>query len=261
MPLPVEEHTRESVLEKVARGESLENEKLKGLDLSAANLRGADLRGAQFRYSDLRDADLRDADLRNANLRHVNLQRALLAGADLRGADFTHADIHGAVLTGARIAGAKFSSTKGLSRKVFFPQTILDDMIARGDSDLQGEDLVIPQRDERWKIETAARVVGLDAGEDTVGILHRVLTEAELVEKGLEVYRDTALIGETVYRLETGMLGTPLHERKVQMEPSEMEALFAQASAGAQPPDEEKKSDKSDQELINEFLLKRLTSS
>jgi hypothetical protein len=264
--LTTEGYTRESVVEAVRSGKSLEGEKLKGIDLSETDLRNAQLRGAQFRYSDLRRANLRGADLREANLRHVNLTQADLRDTDLRGADLTHADIRGALLTGARMAGITFGSTRGLSTKVFFPQTQLDTLLADGKADLQGEELVVAARAERWRLQPAARVLQVEAGDDVKKIVNKLLSESELKRMGLEVYRDTALVADsdTVYKLDPGMLGEPLHEIKmVPEQPSEIvlepvtDAPLAAAPRREPTPEERKKSD---QELINEFLLKRLTS-
>lgn len=270
MSVSTEAYTRELVLDQVKKGESLEGQKLKGIDLSNADLRHAKFRGAQFRYSDLRGADLRNADLREANLRHVNLVNANLTDADLRGADLAHADIRGASFTSTRVATAKFGDTRGLSTKVFFPQALLDRMVGDGSAMLSGEELLVPKRGERWKMIPAARVLGLEAGTDAKSILFKLIPEVELKAKGLEIYRDTALVaeGDTVYKLDPGMIGEPLHEVRLPEAPAESmapEAAKPAAAMAAKVPDagkpktpEEQK--KSDQELINDFLLKRLST-
>lgn len=256
--MSVDEFTRELVLEKVKNGESLADCKLKGLDLSAADLQGAQLRGVQFQYSDLRASNLRDADLSGANFRHVNLQEADLSGADLREADFVQADIRGAVLTGARLTGAKFGNTKGLSQKVFFPQKVLDKLLSDKDAELVGDELIVASRKERWEVSSASRIVGLDAGTDTLGILNKIIPEVELRERGLEIFGDTALIEDTVYRLENGLLGYPSKvEDALELEASAKAHSAEHSSQGSEQGGEEK----SDQELINDFLLKRLSSS
>lgn len=253
--MSTEGYTRDTVLEAVRKGQSLEGQKLKGIDLSSADLRGALFKGAHFRYSDLRQSDLRGADLREANLRHVNLTQADMREADLRGADLTHADIRGARLDAALLKGTVFNNTRGLSSKVFFPQAILDRLVTDGTADLNGSEVIVARRSERWKLVPAARVVGLDAGKDVKGIVMKLMTEAALKELGLEVYRETALVGDTVYKLEPGMIGEPLHEIKsADDNPSDVVSLEPETKS----PAEQKKSD---QDLINEFLLKRLTTS
>lgn len=265
--MSTEGYTRDSVLAAVRSGKSLSGQKIKGIDLSSSDLRGADLRGVHFRYSDLRQADLRGADLREANLRHVNLLKADLREADLRGADLTHADIRGARFDEARLKGTKFGSTRGLSTKVFFSQALLDKLLGDGRADLAAGELLVASRSERWKLVPAARVVGLEAGHDTQNIIGRLLTEDALKTLGLDVYRDTAAEGDNVYKLETGMIGEPLHQIVEAVDASEVvledaappaAAPAAAPAAVAKSPEQQKKSD---QELINDFLLKRLTTS
>jgi hypothetical protein len=255
--LSIDEYTRELVIEHVLTGVSLEGLKLKGLDLSRADLRGGRLSGTHFRYSDLSGADLRAAELREANLRHVNLKNANLAEADLRGADFTHADVHGAIFTDALLLGAKFGQTRGLSRKVFFPQPTLDKLLGDGKGTLATDVLEVPGRGERWQIVPAARILSVDVGTDRRALLHRAVSEFELREQGLELMGDTAVDAETdtVYRLMTGFLGDPLHAEKSAL------AASGDSTESTEPTAPRAEEKKSDQEAINDFLMKRLTST
>ncbi len=253
-------YTREDVLKLLAKGQSFENAKLKGIDLSKLDFRGADLRGAQFRYSDLRGADLRGADLRGANLRHVNLSGSNLCEADLRGTDFGHADIRGVNFTGARLKGAKFDGVRGLSVKVFIPQTVLDSLIGENKAELDGDEVKVAARNERWKLVPGARVIDLEAGKDRAKIMHKVLTEKQFADLGIEVYRDTALMddGDTVYKLDSGFVGEPLHD-VIRIAPEK--GATDESLTPVPPATDEEEQKKSDQELINDFLLKRLTTS
>ena len=253
--------TRESIIDRVQKGVSLEGEKLKGIDLSHAPLQGARMHGAQFRYSDLQGADLSHADLRDANLRHANLKGANLSAADLTGADLTHSDVHGAIFTGAILKGTQFGDAKGISKKVFFPQQLLDQLLSIKENELDGEQLVIRLRGERWKLVAAARILAVEAGKDDLKLVHKILTDAELKKNGLQVYQTTAMTedSDTVYRLEPGFVGEPLHSvKQVAAERIGNTTSSAVTPAPVSSPKEDKKSD---QDLINEFLLKRLTSS
>ena len=145
---------------------------------------------------------------------------------------------------------------------------------AAGEAQLAGEELSVPARGERWRLMAAAKVTGVEAGEDKRTIVGKLLPEKELKDMGLEVYRDTAMdsASDTVYKLIPGMLGEPLHEIKKQAaspepatEPATVPATQpatqpAAAAAPAQqaPSAEERK--KSDQELINDLLLKSIRS-
>jgi uncharacterized protein YjbI with pentapeptide repeats len=117
-------YSKEQVLEKVRKGESLERADLKDLDLDRglfenANLERADLEGVVLEAGLLRKvnltcANLREAYLVNADLREANLQKADLEGANLDGAnlscaDLGYANLEGATLEGANLSGARLS--------------------------------------------------------------------------------------------------------------------------------------------------------
>ena len=130
--------TREKVIQRIKRGQSLERADLSKLDFSCADLRdanlrgvrlsgtflgyanlsGADLSGADLSYAKLHDAILKNANLKNANmgganlknanLKNANLQNSTLENANLKGSclvseDFENADLAKADISGANI--------------------------------------------------------------------------------------------------------------------------------------------------------------
>ncbi|HHT9126994.1 MAG TPA: pentapeptide repeat-containing protein [Candidatus Brocadiia bacterium] len=110
--------TREEVIDRVERGESLAGEDLSGLALSGANLSHATLRDANLSNANLcwtnlieanlhganlSHATLHDANLSNANLSWTNLIEANLRGSSLCSANLEDADLSGADLTGVNI--------------------------------------------------------------------------------------------------------------------------------------------------------------
>jgi uncharacterized protein YjbI with pentapeptide repeats len=113
------DYSKEEVVEKSSRGESLERADLRDLSLNhvnlkSANLRRADLEGVNLEQTDLQNAilanaNLRDAYLSNANLEGANLQKADLEGAKLNGANLQNADLSRANLEGASLEGARLS--------------------------------------------------------------------------------------------------------------------------------------------------------
>jgi uncharacterized protein YjbI with pentapeptide repeats len=118
------DYSREAVLDRSNKGESLERADLRDLVLSQAkleraNLRRADLEGVNLEESNLREANLssanlRDAYLANADLEGANLQKAdlesaNLVGASLKNADLTRANLEGANLEGANLTGARLT--------------------------------------------------------------------------------------------------------------------------------------------------------
>jgi uncharacterized protein YjbI with pentapeptide repeats len=88
--------TRETVQERVAKGESFEGEDLHGLDLSELDMKGIDFSGA----------DLSEANLQNAVLAEANLTGAKMMQADLSGADMTLANAAGVDLSAAKLQKA-----------------------------------------------------------------------------------------------------------------------------------------------------------
>ncbi len=118
------DYSREEVLDKSNKGESLERADLRNIELNQAqlenaNLRRADLEGVNLEESNLRNAVLSNANLRdsylvNANLEGANLQKADLEGAKLNGAnlqraDLSRANLEGASLEGSNLAGARLN--------------------------------------------------------------------------------------------------------------------------------------------------------
>lgn len=120
------ELTREEVIEKVRKGESLAGKDLSALDLGNANLSGADLSGANLSRADLSisnisgsnlsgaklmDTTLDGTTLSGANLCRTNLIRARfsnakLIGVDLKDSDLCSANLEFADLSGADLTGA-----------------------------------------------------------------------------------------------------------------------------------------------------------
>jgi Uncharacterized low-complexity proteins len=116
------DYSREAVLDRSKKGESLERADLRDVvlsqaDLEHANLRRADLEGVNFEEANLRsanlsNANLRDAYLANADLQGANLQKADLEGANLEGANLSNADLTRANLEGASLERANLSGAR-----------------------------------------------------------------------------------------------------------------------------------------------------
>jgi len=116
------DYSREEVLDRSNKGESLERADLRDVVLNQAhlenaNLRRADLEGVNLEDSNLKNANLSNANLRDAYLAHANLeganlQKADLEGAKLDGANLQNADLSRANLEGASLEGAKLSGAR-----------------------------------------------------------------------------------------------------------------------------------------------------
>jgi Pentapeptide repeats (8 copies) len=276
--------TREEIIEGVASGKSFEGEKIQGVNLKDANLRGGNFANASFRYTDLQGADLFGADLKGANLRHVVFHGANLGDADLRDADLEHADLRGSNVTNVKLQGAKLQGARGISTKVFFTQEQLDKLNEKNKIELDGLELTILTGDNpTFKIHEAYRVVKVDSGEDEQALLGKVKTAEDLESmEDVEIYMESLIVGETVYTLEAGFIGVPLRTAAPPVEeqqaaapatedktptrtepastsPTQVEAVpQPPAAAQAAPPTKQEQKEKTDEELLSEFLLKNI---
>lgn len=141
--------TREQVLERHARGESLAATDCSGLDLSGLDLRDAVFQGAllqnvNFAGADLRNADLSGADCSGSDCSDCLLQGALLSGAlmektllrqtkaqgmiarqtlfygaDAQNADFSEADLQDADFSGAVLNKAQLRKARAERIRLF----------------------------------------------------------------------------------------------------------------------------------------------
>ncbi len=115
-PVPL---TREQVLERHARGQSLSGTDLSGLDLGGADLTGIDLQGAILHDVNFSNCILTQAILRKADCSGSDFSQSTMEGADLSAAMFEKCDLSKAraanllakrtLFQEARAAGADFS--------------------------------------------------------------------------------------------------------------------------------------------------------
>ena len=103
--------TPEEILAKVAAGERLEGDELRGAVLSARDdLSGANLTGANLQFITLRGSNLSRANLSGADLWKAGLHGANLSEADLSGANLILVHLNGANLSGANLQGATYTA-------------------------------------------------------------------------------------------------------------------------------------------------------
>ena len=117
--------TRQEVLDKINKGESLEGtnlisiylegENLINSNFSRANLTWANLSNTNLSGANLSNTNLKKANLKNANLKEANLEDADLNDAKLDNADLTEADLSGTNLSWANLSNTNLSKVKNLS--------------------------------------------------------------------------------------------------------------------------------------------------
>jgi uncharacterized protein YjbI with pentapeptide repeats len=121
------DYSRDEVLDKSSKGESLERADLRDVmlnqaQLENANLRRADLEGVNFEESNLRNANLANANLRDAYLVHADLEGANLQKADLEGANLESANLQNADLSRANLEGASLEKANLSGARLNFAQ-------------------------------------------------------------------------------------------------------------------------------------------
>ncbi|MGC8580275.1 MAG: pentapeptide repeat-containing protein [bacterium] len=232
--------TREDIEIGVKKGISFEGANLKGFDLRNLDLSSGIFKNANFRYADLSNTNLSNANLSGASLRHAVLLNANLSNADLTNADLTHADIRGAIMLGAKLDNTLIRGAKGLSEKVFFTQKALDDLNAQGKLLLEGEKITILTKTKpSFNLQQAVRFISVESGTDENRLVGKIKTLVELNNMNAEVFPDSVVINENVYRIENGFIGVPV------------------SGDSSHEKGEEAKT-KSDQELLAEFFLKNV---
>lgn len=232
--------TREDIEIGVKKGVSFEGANLKGFDLRNLDLSTGIFKNANFRYADLSNTNLSNANLQGASLRHAVLLNTNLSNADLTNADLTHADIRGAVMLGAKLDNTLIHRAKGLSEKVFFTQKTLDELNAQGKLLLEGETITILTKTKpSFILKQAVRFLSLESGEDINKLIGKVKTLVELNGIKAEIFPDSVVINDNVYRVENGFIGEPVNKENNYEKGEESKA-------------------KDQQELLAEFFLKNV---
>jgi len=210
-------YTKNDIEKKIKNGESLEGADLKGLNFQGVDCRNGKFKGANLRYTNLSEANLTGADLTECNLRHATFTNSILIDTDVSNSDLTHADFSGAIVIRLNYKGAKMENIKGVSKKkFFFTQPLLDDLFEKGKASFEKDILTVKgTKNETFRMMPAYKVVDIEAGEDTKKLMGKVKTQKELEEIGLEIYMDTAILGDdVVYKLELGVIGIKIDSSK-----------------------------------------------
>jgi len=118
--------------------------------------------------------------------------------------------------------------------KVFFPQDVLDILVALERVDVVGEELVLTHEGLRYSVQEAVRVLEeVTTGEDPRGLCGRVSQIELLVEKhAAEILGNSMIIEDSAYDVVPGLLAAPageidegLNESTALLQLSELEEL------------------------------------
>ena len=108
-PRPV---TKKQIIDALARGDSLADVDMRGLDLTGVSFDNADLRHSKLAECNLSRATFRRADLAGASLWHSDCKEAVFDEANLEEADFDFANIDGCTFRSAKIKKAIFPNPR-----------------------------------------------------------------------------------------------------------------------------------------------------
>jgi len=127
--------------------------------------------------------------------------------------------------------------------RVFFPQALLDTLIADERVELMGQELLLRDEGRRYLISEGVHVLRDAAGGgDAPKLIGKVKSTAQLVELRAEVLETSMIVGDDAYDVVPGFIGEPIGLAEVRS---------AEAAASQHPPANE-------EDLLTQFLLKSL---
>ena len=137
---------------------------------------------------------------------------------------------------------------------MFFPQLALDHWLSEGRVDVFSDQLELKAQGQKYRIVEAIRVLRLvSEGTDVHEISGRVKSVAYLRELGAELLGGSMIIGDLAYEVVPGFWGTPMGSF------ANRRAAARSPGATLRPPEPSAgRSDRSDQELLAEFLIQSL---
>lgn len=136
-----------------------------------------------------------------------------------------------------------------MSEPLFIAPLKLEEWIEDGEVLFEDHVLTIFAQNASYRLEPAVRITGLLAGEDIAGWVGRVITVAALQAQGAEHMRDSVISGDTAYSCEEGFVGNP--QRIDRPTPGA-------ATAAAQPAPSPMADERTDSDLLAEFLMNNL---
>ena len=144
---------------------------------------------------------------------------------------------------------------------LFVPQSVLDKWSEQARIQVDGNVLTILGERKSFQLTSAVRFIKMEAGEDAVGLLHKVKTTDALKQMGAEHYMESVILGDSAYQVQQGFLADANALRRA--------AAASQAAAAATPtkpgpppaaaaPGAEADKAAGEQDLLAQFLLDNL---
>lgn len=96
---------------------------------------------------------------------------------------------------------------------MFFSQETLDQWLAEGRADVEGEILVLKPENRRFQLLTAVHITNEVTGnQDTPGLLGRVKDSEQLAQLGAEHVSTSVILGDNAYEVVQGFVASPVQE-------------------------------------------------
>ena len=135
-----------------------------------------------------------------------------------------------------------------VAEPLFVSQARLEHWIETGEITFVDNIVTLVAQKKSYDMQPAAKVIGLLDGDDVLEIVGKVVTVAELQEKGAEHFADSIIYGDTAYQCQAGFVGL-----------QRVAATEAQASAGDANTEAEAEAEaEDDMSLLTDFVLKNM---
>jgi len=89
---------------------------------------------------------------------------------------------------------------------LFVPQTVLDRWSEQGKVQVDGHVLTLLGENKVFALTAAVRFLKMEAGEDAMGLIHKVKTIDALKQMSAEHYLDSVILGDNAYEVQQGFL-------------------------------------------------------
>ncbi|MBN1960067.1 MAG: hypothetical protein JW841_03910 [Deltaproteobacteria bacterium] len=140
-----------------------------------------------------------------------------------------------------------------MSERLFISQSQLEGFVEQGEATFENDILTSLAEQRSHKLAPAVRVLSLIDGQDQLQLIGKIITINELNSLKVEHYTGTIISGDTGYECEEGYVGI-LQDEPIFNDHIKIEATPSTESNSPSIFED----DKSDSELLADFLLKNL---
>ena len=93
-----------------------------------------------------------------------------------------------------------------MAKVKFFTQKMIEQWVALGRAEFNGRILTVKSSGEAYELDPATMFKTVIEGKDRQKLIGKVLTEKHVQDLGIDVYLDSAILGEIAYRVEPGFI-------------------------------------------------------